>query len=233
MKLHDWLQSYLQANKKRVYIAKALLSWSEVIGEKAATFSKAITLKPSGVLVVAVSETTGLTDLQYRQIEILEKYKKEFPKLTISKIYFKLDANLFPKSHLKKKSYPSFAKQPNKKEEKKEPMEKMSLDFSSWLKDDKEMQDKLANWKKAWALVKKRRQSLSLEAVEEQMEGRAQEKANTSVVGVTGREEVISTPASLEPSGEGSPKERLIFPQAFIHSVFLSQEDEFQPFDLY
>ncbi len=239
MQFRDWLQGYLSRNREQVYLAKAFLSWPAIIGEEMAAFSKPVALTPKGTLVVMVKEASGLTELQYRQVEIIEKYKAKFPRITIEKIYLKLatgfpvtdlpatdsPATDFPVTdfasadHLLKEPnhYPTGTKSSGEGELKESSSSdnSTSLDFSNWLQDEPLMKEKLLRLKEAWQLVNERKKSEESKILKKTNEDR--QKKNHNIINE--EEEPLAG--------------QFVFPQAAIKSLFLSYEDEFQPFDLY
>ena len=194
-----------------------------------AAFSKPVALTPKGTLVVMVKEASGLTELQYRQVEIIEKYKAKFPRITIEKIYLKL-ATDFPATdfasadHLLKEPnpYPTRTKSSGEGELKESSSltnsassdNSTSLDFSNWLQDEPLMKEKLLRLKEAWQLVNERKKSEESKILKKTNEDR--QKKNHNIIN---EEEPLAG--------------QFVFPQAAIKSLFLSYEDEFQPFDLY
>ena len=65
----------------------ALMTWKEVVGETAATFSEATRFR-GNTLVVRVKDAIWMQQLSLLKTSLLKAYQKRFPGLGIKDIYF-------------------------------------------------------------------------------------------------------------------------------------------------
>ena len=72
---------------KRLEESKALQCWEEFVGSSAARFSTALRIR-GGKLVVRVSDPLWMQQLSLLKYELLKKYWKAFPKITLNDIFF-------------------------------------------------------------------------------------------------------------------------------------------------
>ncbi len=143
MDVYNWLNDYLNDNQKKVTTAKLLLSWDKIVGDKIASISRAIRLTKNNALLVEVKEATWLTELQYHQVGVIEKYHTLFPQIKIEKIYFKLNSNL---------TVTNLVHPPGKTSKEKSKLEKKTISSHS---KKQTTEEKLAALKEAWNEVRK------------------------------------------------------------------------------
>jgi predicted nucleic acid-binding Zn ribbon protein len=86
----DLLVSFFKADPeavKKIEEAKALEAWSRYVGDAAARVSRASRVN-KGTLTVVVRDPAWMQQLSFLKNGILQKYRKDFPKLLVTDIFF-------------------------------------------------------------------------------------------------------------------------------------------------
>jgi predicted nucleic acid-binding Zn ribbon protein len=84
------IPNYFTKNPKtlsKIEETRALISWEKYVGESAASQSQAVRLR-HGTLTVKVSSPIWMQQLSFLKERILRHYRKDFPNLKITNIFF-------------------------------------------------------------------------------------------------------------------------------------------------
>ena len=89
----DALQGFLAQHGlvRRVEQAGAIEAWPEVVGEKIAAVTKALSITPDGVLFVAVKTNAWMTELGLMEPELLKAINAGARRDKVKKIRYRLD----------------------------------------------------------------------------------------------------------------------------------------------
>ena len=72
---------------KRLEESRAVLAWTTYVGETVASQARPIRLR-GNTLVIQVNDPLWMQQLMFLKQELLRKYRKDFPKLGLTDIYF-------------------------------------------------------------------------------------------------------------------------------------------------
>ena len=89
----DALSGFLVARglAKRVEQATAIEAWPQVVGDKIAVVTKALSVTPDGVLFVAVKTNAWMTELGLMEPELLKALNARKGREKVRKIRYRLD----------------------------------------------------------------------------------------------------------------------------------------------
>ncbi len=76
---------------KRIEQATAIEAWPEVVGEKIAAVTKALSITPDGILFVAVKTNAWMTELGLMEPELLKALNARKGREKVRKIRYRLD----------------------------------------------------------------------------------------------------------------------------------------------
>ena len=88
--IKDLLGAYFQKDQqamRRIEETRAVMAWEKYVGPAAARFSQALKMR-GHQLIVRVRDPLWMQQLSLLKNEILKKYAKDFPRLSIRDLYF-------------------------------------------------------------------------------------------------------------------------------------------------